>query len=149
MKKLRFSADPYQFSEKDGPGSCLDGPAAGTCFFAQTHVKLASIPNLLLVRSQQAEITIVKRLIQRRNNVTRVWVESRSGSSQKRLLYPLGHAVGSVIALPWKVFSSLKGWLKLGADATAGKWGGIFRTWLKSCRRSYDSIQLALYWCNA
>ena len=34
--------------------------------------------NLLLVQSHQAEITIVKRLIQGRNNVTRVWVEPRS-----------------------------------------------------------------------
>ena len=33
--------------------------------------------NLLLVRSHQAEIIIVKRLIQGRNNVTRVRVESR------------------------------------------------------------------------
>ena len=34
--------------------------------------------NLLLVRSHQAEIIIVKRLIQGRNNVTRVGVELRS-----------------------------------------------------------------------
>ena len=34
--------------------------------------------NLLLVRSHQAEINIVKRLIQRRNNVTRVRVEPTS-----------------------------------------------------------------------
>ena len=34
--------------------------------------------NLLLVRSHQAEIIIVKRLIQLRNNVTRVRVERRS-----------------------------------------------------------------------
>ena len=34
--------------------------------------------NLLLVRSHQAKIIIVKRLIQEHNNVTRVWVESRS-----------------------------------------------------------------------
>ena len=34
--------------------------------------------NLLLVRSHQAEIIIVKRLIQGRNNVTRVRVEPRS-----------------------------------------------------------------------
>ena len=33
--------------------------------------------NLLLVRSRQAEVVIVKRLIQGRNNVTRVWVEPR------------------------------------------------------------------------
>ena len=34
--------------------------------------------NLLLVRSHQAEIIIVKRLIQECNNVTREWVEPRS-----------------------------------------------------------------------
>ena len=34
--------------------------------------------NLLLVQSHQAEIIIVKHLIQGRNNVTRVWVEPRS-----------------------------------------------------------------------
>ena len=34
--------------------------------------------NLLLVRSHQAEIIIVKRLIQGRNNVTRVRVEPKS-----------------------------------------------------------------------
>ena len=34
--------------------------------------------NLLLVRSHQAEIISVKRLIQGRNNVTRVLVEPRS-----------------------------------------------------------------------
>ena len=34
--------------------------------------------NLLLVRSHQAEIIIVERRIQRRNNVTRVWVEPKS-----------------------------------------------------------------------
>ena len=33
--------------------------------------------NLLMVRSQQAEIIMVKRLIQGRNNVIRVWVEPR------------------------------------------------------------------------
>ena len=34
--------------------------------------------NLLLVRSHQAEIIVVKHLIQGRNSVTRVWVEPRS-----------------------------------------------------------------------
>ena len=38
-------------------------------------VLTSSHVNLLLVRSHQAEIIIVKRLIQGRNNVTRVWVE--------------------------------------------------------------------------
>ena len=40
--------------------------------------------NLLLVRSHQAEIIIVKRLIQRRNNVTRVRVEPRSFDQGRR-----------------------------------------------------------------
>ena len=54
--------------------------------------------NLLLVRSHQAEIIIVKRLIQGRNNVTRVRVEPRSfdqGRRKKRRLYPFGHAADS------------------------------------------------------
>ena len=41
-------------------------------------------PNLLLVRSYQAEIIIVKRLIQERNNVTRVRAESRSFDQGRR-----------------------------------------------------------------
>ena len=41
-------------------------------------------PNLLLVRSHQAEIIIVKRLIQGRNNVTRVQVEPRSFDQGRR-----------------------------------------------------------------
>ena len=40
--------------------------------------------NLLLVRSHQAEIIIVKRLIQGRNNVTRVRVEPRSYDKGRR-----------------------------------------------------------------
>ena len=40
--------------------------------------------NFLLVLSHQAEITIVKRLIQGRNNVTRVRVESRSCDQGRR-----------------------------------------------------------------
>ena len=40
--------------------------------------------NLLLVRSHQAEIIIVKRLIQGRNNVTRVRVEPRSCDRGRR-----------------------------------------------------------------
>ena len=40
--------------------------------------------NLLLVRSHQAEIIIVKRLIQGRNNVTRVRVEPRSFDQGRR-----------------------------------------------------------------
>ena len=40
--------------------------------------------NLLLVRSHQAEITIVKRLIQGHNNVTRVQVEPRSFDQCRR-----------------------------------------------------------------
>ena len=40
--------------------------------------------NLLLVRSDQATIIIVKRLIQRRNNLTRVRVEPRSCDQLRR-----------------------------------------------------------------
>ena len=51
--------------------------------------------NLLLVQSRQAEIFVVKRLNQKRKNVTRVRVELRlfdhSGPKKARL-YPLGHA---------------------------------------------------------
>ena len=43
--------------------------------------------NLQLVRSQQAEIIIVKRLIQRHNNVTRVPVEPRSCNRGLLLLF--------------------------------------------------------------
>ena len=45
--------------------------------------------NLLLVRSHQAEIIIVKRLIQGRNNVTRVRVEPRSFDQGRRKTTPL------------------------------------------------------------
>ena len=59
--------------------------------------------NLLLVRSHQAKIIIVKRLIQERNNVTRVLVEPRSFDQGRRKndtfthsatlpTYPFGHA---------------------------------------------------------
>ena len=42
-------------------------------------ISLNSCPlNLLLVRSHKAEIIIIKSVIQRRNNVTRMWVEPRS-----------------------------------------------------------------------
>ena len=40
--------------------------------------------NLLLVRSHQAEVIIVKRFIQGRNNVTRVRVEPRSFDQSRR-----------------------------------------------------------------
>ena len=40
--------------------------------------------NLLVVRSHQAKIIIVKRLIQRQNNVTRVRVEPRSFDQGRR-----------------------------------------------------------------
>ena len=40
--------------------------------------------NLMLFRSHQAEIIIVKRLIQGRNNVTRVWVEPRPFDQGRR-----------------------------------------------------------------
>ena len=43
------------------------------------RISLNSCPlNMLVVQNHQAEIMIVKRLIQRRNNVTRVRVEPRS-----------------------------------------------------------------------
>ena len=57
--------------------------------------------NLLLVQSHQAEVIIIKRLIQGRNNVTRVRVEPmimRSGSSKKRRLYSLGQAADTLIS---------------------------------------------------
>ena len=47
-------------------------------------VLTSSHVNLLLVRSHQAEIIIVKRLIQGRNNVTRVRVEPRSCDRGRR-----------------------------------------------------------------
>ena len=45
--------------------------------------------NLLLVRSHQAEIIIVKRLIQGRNNVTRVRIEPRPFDQGRRKTTPL------------------------------------------------------------
>ena len=53
--------------------------------------------NLLLVRSHQTEIIIVKRLIQERKNVNRVWVEPRpfdQGCCKNDAFtqYPFGHA---------------------------------------------------------
>ena len=48
-------------------------------------ISLSSCPlNLLLVRSHQSEIIIVKRFIQGRNNVTRVRVEPRSFDQSRR-----------------------------------------------------------------
>ena len=52
--------------------------------------------NLLFIRSHQAEIIIVKRLIEGRNNVTRVRVEPKSCAQVRRsndALCPLGHAI--------------------------------------------------------
>ena len=49
------------------------------------RISSSSCPlNLLLVRNHQAEIIIVKRLIQGHNNVTRVRVEHRSFDQGRR-----------------------------------------------------------------
>ena len=74
-----LSDDPHTFHFNDyfvigGIRTCLgvsDDPML-------LWIGLNSCPlNLLLVRSHQAEITIAKRLIQGRSNVTRVWIEPR------------------------------------------------------------------------
>ena len=59
--------------------------------------------NLLLVRSHQAEIIIVKRLIQGRNNVTRVRVEPRSFDQGRRENDAFTHSA----TLPINVLSKL------------------------------------------
>ena len=72
--------DPHTFHYQDyfvigGIRTCL-GVSNDPMFL---WISSNSCPlNLLLVRSHQAEIIIVKRLIQGRNNVTRVRVEPRS-----------------------------------------------------------------------
>ena len=50
--------------------------------------------NLLLVRSHQAEIIIVKRLIQGCNNVTRVWVDRKNDAFTHSAMLP--HAITKV-----------------------------------------------------
>ena len=65
--------------------------------------------NLLLVRSHQAEIMVLKRLIQERNNVTRVRVEPRLFDQGRRkndafthsatlptILLPITHRIATV-----------------------------------------------------
>ena len=78
--------DPYTFH-------CVDYFVIGeirTCLKVSDHpmflwISSNSCPlNLLLVRSHQAEIIIVKRLIQGRNSVTRVRVEPRSIDQGRR-----------------------------------------------------------------
>ena len=49
--------------------------------------------NLLLVRSHQAEIIIVKRLIQGRNNVTRVRIEPRPFEQGRRKNDAFTHSI--------------------------------------------------------
>ena len=56
-------------------------------------IPLNSCPlNLLLVRSHQAEIIIVKRLIEGRKNVTRVRVEPKSFDQNRRKNDALGRS---------------------------------------------------------
>ena len=54
--------------------------------------------NLLLVRSHQAEIIIVKRLIHGRNNVTRVRIEPRSCGQGRRKNDPFTHSATLALA---------------------------------------------------
>ena len=78
--------DPHTFHYQDyfvigGIRTCL-GVSDDPMFL---WISSNSCPlNLLLVRSHQAEIIIVKRLIQGRNNVTRVRVEPRSFDQGRR-----------------------------------------------------------------
>ena len=78
--------DPHAFHHQDyfvigGIRTCL-GVSDDPMFL---WISSNSYPlNLLLVRSHQAEIIIVKRLIQGRNNVTRVRVEPRSFDQGRR-----------------------------------------------------------------
>ena len=53
--------------------------------------------NLLLIRSHQARIIIVWRLVRERNNVARVQVEPRycnESRCKNDAFFPLGHAAG-------------------------------------------------------
>ena len=70
--------------------------------------------NLLLVRSHQAETIIAKRLIQERNNVTRVQLELRSCDQGHRKIgafgrLPLSLAVDSAV-LTGKKFEISQNW---------------------------------------
>ena len=56
-------------------------------------------PNLQLVRNHQAQIIIVKRLIQGRNNVTRVRVEPRSFDQGRRKNDAFTHL--ATLAMVW------------------------------------------------
>ena len=65
--------------------------------FPFTFDLISSRVNLLLVRSHKAEIIIVKRLIQGRNNVTRMLVEPRSCDQGHRKNDPFGQAAEKLI----------------------------------------------------
>ena len=56
--------------------------------------------NLLLVRSHQAEIIIVKRLIQGHNNVTSMWVEPRPFDQGRRKNDDFTHSAVLLTPLP-------------------------------------------------
>ena len=60
--------------------------------------------NLLLVQSHQVEITIVKRLIQTRNNVTRVRVEPRSCDQGRLKIDAFTHSITCISVLAWNPF---------------------------------------------
>ena len=96
--------DPHTFQSNDyfvigGIRTCL-GVSSYPMFLL---ISSNSRPlHLLLVRSHQAEIIIVKRLIQECNNVTRVRVEPRpfdQDRSKKQGLYPVGHAADQLLNL--------------------------------------------------
>ena len=78
--------DPHSFYYQDyfvieGIRTCLGVSDDPTFLWISSN----SCPlNLLVVRSHQAEIIVVKRLIQERNNVTRVRVEPRSFDQSHR-----------------------------------------------------------------
>ena len=78
--------DPHTFHYQDyfvigGIRTCLGVSDDPTFLWISSN----SCPlNLLLVRSHQAEIIIVQRLIQGRNGVTRVWVEPRPFDQGRR-----------------------------------------------------------------
>ena len=60
--------------------------------------------NLLLVRSHQAEIIIVKRPIQGRNNVTRVRVEPRPFDQGRRKNDAFTHSATLVVMFQVKIY---------------------------------------------
>ena len=101
--------DPHTFYYQDyfvieGIRTCL-GVSDNPMFLC---ISSNSCPlNLLLVRSHQAKIIIVKRLIQGRNSVTRVPVESSNQGRRKSDAFIHSATLPTSATLPLPIFSCL------------------------------------------